>query len=109
MKASFCVVMTTISQGAAKKITRSILTSRLAACINIIPALASHYWWKGKIETCRESLLLIKTESRQVSSLIKYIQEIHPYAVPEILSLPINKGNSSYLNWLSRELLPRSK
>jgi periplasmic divalent cation tolerance protein len=89
-----------------EKITRKILENRLAACVNITPQLKSVYWWKGRMETATERLLIIKTKSSLFSSLENLIRSIHPYQVPEIVALPISKGYKPYLDWISAETKP---
>jgi periplasmic divalent cation tolerance protein len=89
-----------------EKITRKILENRLAACVNITPQLKSVYWWKGRMETATERLLIIKTKSSLFSSLENLIRSVHPYEVPEIVALPISKGYKPYLDWISAETKP---
>ncbi len=66
-------------------------------------AARSFYWWEGKICGEEEFILLIKTKASLFSRLEKRIKEIHPYTVPEIIALPIEKGSPEYLDWLGRE------
>jgi len=92
---------------AAKKIAREIIAKRLAACVNIVPAVQSVYWWKGKREVASESLLIVKTKKPLLRKLIQLIRKIHPYAVPEIIFLPIVAGHKHYLDWISAETRKR--
>lgn len=94
------IFVTTGSRKEAKKITKRILKEKLAACVNIIPLVESHYWWKGKIECSKETLLIIKTKKELFDKLKKLIKKIHSYTVPEIIALPIILGNTEYLNWI---------
>jgi periplasmic divalent cation tolerance protein len=88
----------------ARKISRSLLQKHLAACVNIHTAqVESIYRWKGKIETAREHLLLIKTTTRRLKSLEKEVLRLHSYEAPEFLVLPISSGSQAYLNWLSEQ------
>ncbi len=66
--------------------------------------MESRYWWKNKIETGREFLLLIKTKPSCFAKLRKVIEQNHSYSVPEILALPVRQGNSKYLKWLGGAL-----
>jgi periplasmic divalent cation tolerance protein len=96
------VLVTCSSLPEARKISRSLLQKRLAACINIHSApLESIYRWKGKIETAREHLLLIKTTARRLKSLEREVLRLHSYETPEFLVLPISSGSRAYLRWLS--------
>ena len=86
----------------ARKISRSLLHKHLAACVNIqISSVESIYRWKGKIETAREHLLLIKTTGRRLKSLEREVLRLHSYQTPEFLVLPISAGSHAYLRWLS--------
>ncbi len=80
-----------------------LLEKRLAACVNISAPVESHYWWKDKKERAREVMLFIKTRATLFSKLEKVIRRSHSYAVPEIIEIPILKGNRAYLNWIKKE------
>ncbi len=74
---------------------------KLAACVNIIPAVESTYWWKGKIETAPEWTLLIKTVRANFESVRDAIRELHSYELPECIALAIDNGRPDYLNWIN--------
>jgi len=96
------VLVTCPSLPEARKISRSLLQKHLAACVNIhTTPVESIYRWKGKIETTREHLLIIKTTTRRLKSLEKEVLRLHSYETPEFLVLPISAGSKSYLRWLS--------
>ncbi|TWW59018.1 protein CutA homolog isoform X1 [Takifugu rubripes] len=84
----------------AKQLARGIVEKKLAACVNIIPAITSIYEWQGKIEEDNEVLLMIKTRSSKVPALVDYVRSNHPYEVAETISFPIDQGNPPYLKWL---------
>ncbi|KAL0121331.1 hypothetical protein PUN28_006692 [Cardiocondyla obscurior] len=90
----------------AKKLARGLVENKLAACVNIIPQLTSIYEWEGKIQEEPELLLMIKTRTETVDALTKYVKENHPYTVCEVISLPIQNGNSDYLKWISEVVPP---
>ena len=101
MPGSFLVVLTTLPNLAqSRRLTRLILRKKLAACINIVGPARSFFWWKGKVDSAKEYLLLIKTRQSQFNRLRTFLEKHHPYSVPEIIALPVTKGNASYLNWL---------
>ena len=85
----------------AKKITEHLLKERLVACVNILPVIKSEYWWKGKIESHSEVLMIIKTKTSLYKRIEKEVKKLHPYTVPEIISFKIDKGNKDYLDWIS--------
>lgn len=95
-------LVTCSSRAEARKIAKSILTKKLAACVNILDGLESHYWWQGKLEKARECLLLIKTTRARERSVIGAVKAAHSYEVPEIIFLPVVVGERSYLNWLTK-------
>lgn len=87
----------------AQLVARTLVESRLAACVNVLPAVQSIYCWQGQIEEATEMTLLIKTTSQQYESLQRAIVKLHPYDVPEIIALPIVSGYEPYLQWIATE------
>jgi periplasmic divalent cation tolerance protein len=88
----------------ATTIAENIVAQHLAACINIIPGMKSVYHWQGNVESAEESLMVIKTHQQKLSSLQNTITTMHPYEVPEIISLDISAGLPKYLQWISSSL-----
>jgi periplasmic divalent cation tolerance protein len=88
------------SKDEARKIARAVLSKKLAACVNIVDGVESHYWWKGKLEEGAECLLLVKTTTAKTAALTRAIKAAHSYEVPEIIFAPIVRGESRYLKWL---------
>lgn len=97
------LVLVTIPQDKAKFLAELLLNNKLCACVNILNGVQSFFWWDGKIDQENESLLLIKTKSSLFSELEKLIISNHPYTVPEIIALKIDKINKKYLDWLNKE------
>ncbi len=96
------IVLTTIPNiEEAESLARKIVQAKLAACVQILPAIKSVYFWEGAVQTDFEHLLLIKTLADKFDELEKFIQANHSYDVPEIVALSAEKVSSSYLNWLS--------
>ena len=97
-----CVVMVTCASAAeANRIARAVVDARLAACVNILPgAVTSIYRWKGKVESARERLLLIKTSRKRLAKLQAAVERLHSYDMPEFVALPIAAGSGAYLGWL---------
>jgi periplasmic divalent cation tolerance protein len=89
----------------ARKIAKSLVKRRLAACVNVLPEVESHFWWKDKLETEKEVLLIIKTKETLLPELIKSVKRLHSYHIPEIIALPIIGGSRDYLEWLDSEVI----
>jgi periplasmic divalent cation tolerance protein len=105
--AQFRVVLVTAPDlKTARRLARAALRQRLAACANLIPGLESHYWWRGKIESSREVLLLFKTRAARLGNLEKLILAEHPYDTPEFVVLQLTAGTERYLAWLQQETEP---
>lgn len=94
----FLVTVPTVEEG--KKITKNLIESKLAACVNMIKNISSVYRWKEEIQEDNEHLLLIKTTEEKCESVIRKINEIHSYSVPECIGFKIDKGSEKYLNWV---------
>ncbi len=69
--------------------------------MNVVPQVESVFWWQGKIDRVRESLLVIKTTQGRFAAMKKAITSLHPYDVPEIIALPIMAGHRPYLGWVA--------
>ncbi|MCX6002443.1 MAG: divalent-cation tolerance protein CutA [Chloroflexi bacterium] len=106
MKPTGHVVMLVTASGRdeAEKIAAALLDGRQAACVNIVPSVISRFWWKGRIDSAEEALLLIKTRQTAVADVITTVQRNHSYSVPEIIVLPIIGGSGEYLNWIAGEV-----
>ncbi|HTV60240.1 MAG TPA: divalent-cation tolerance protein CutA [Verrucomicrobiae bacterium] len=95
------VLVTCSSAKEARKIGRTMVEMRLAACANIVSApVQSTYRWKGKIEEAREYLLVLKTTTRRFGQLREAVLKLHSYDLPEIIALPIVEGARAYLQWI---------
>jgi len=92
----------------ATNLARTLVERRLAACVNILPGIQSVYRWQGEIESADEIPLLIKTTTERYPALEAAIRETHPYAVPEIIALPITKGLPAYLRWVIESTEPEA-
>jgi periplasmic divalent cation tolerance protein len=99
----FVVVLCTAAPGEAEPLARALVQERLAACVNISP-VRSCYIWEGKTNLDEEALLIIKTARSQFELLKKRILELHSYAVPEIIALPIVEGHQPYLDWVAQSI-----
>jgi periplasmic divalent cation tolerance protein len=94
------VLITTGSEEEAHKIAELLTNEKKAACVNIVPGIDSTFWWEGKIDLARESLLLVKTRASLFPEIVELVKRTHSYEVPEIVALPIIAGSEDYLKWL---------
>jgi periplasmic divalent cation tolerance protein len=100
----FLLVLTTLpEEKKAKEIAEKLIEERLAACVTVSPASQSFYRWEGRITKDQEHILFIKTKASAYGRLEARLKELHPYTVPEIIALPIERGSEKYLSWLSEE------
>lgn len=97
--------ITTPSRDAALRIGQVVVSERLAACANVLPAMTSIYQWQGAIQTDEECVLLLKTRRDLAARLSARVVELHSYDCPCVVFLPVVEGNPSYLQWLRRETL----
>ena len=104
---SFAVVLVTVSSvEEGQKIARAVLERRLAACANLVPGVRSLFWWEGKLEDAEETLMVFKTREDAVRKLIEEVQRLHSYTVCEVISLPVSRGNQTYLDWIEETVRP---
>ncbi|MEX2584735.1 MAG: divalent-cation tolerance protein CutA [Gemmatimonadota bacterium] len=95
------LVLTTAPDAAiAERLVRSLVEQRLIACGNIVPGLVSLYRWDGKIAREGEVLVLMKAGAADVDRLFERINELHPYAVPELVELPVDGVSKAYGRWV---------
>jgi periplasmic divalent cation tolerance protein len=88
----------------ARKLARALVEKQLAACVNIVPQIESVYYWKGKVETSTEFLLLIKTTAGAFDELREVLTELHSYDLPECIEIPIEDGSAAYLAWIGESV-----
>ena len=102
------VLTTAASEEEARKIARHLLERRLAACVNLVPQVASIYLWQGKIEEAREWLLIVKTTAAAFGQVRAAISELHSYELPECICLMIEDGSPAYLQWMAESVSARN-
>lgn len=98
------VLITAGSTREAETIGEMLVESRLAACVNIAAAVSSLFRWQGAIERQEEALLVVKSRSDLLPSIIKVVKGVHSYTVPEVIALPILDGSPDYLAWVDESL-----
>jgi periplasmic divalent cation tolerance protein len=95
------VLVTTPDLKTARALAQAALSAKLIACANLVPKIESLFWWRGKIATSAEALLILKTQKSKLAALEKLVLQKHPYATPEFLVLPVSAGSKNYLDWLA--------
>ncbi|HOX54118.1 MAG TPA: divalent-cation tolerance protein CutA [Candidatus Omnitrophota bacterium] len=95
------VLITCANKAQAQKIAQALIKARLAACVNLVNPVNSLFWWQGKVDSSKETLLIIKTKKNLFSRLEKLVKSLHSYDVAEIIALPIVKGSRKYLSWIN--------
>ena len=98
------VLVTAKDKKEAKKISAGLIKAKLAACVNIIDKIDSTFFWAGKIDLAKESLLVIKSKKDKLPQIIKLVKLMHSYEVPEIIALPIIAADKPYLRWIDAAL-----
>ena len=96
------LILSTCPVDQASQLANQVVSEGYAACVNLIPKAQSIYRWQGEICQDQESLMLIKVASHTIESCIQFLKSIHPYDVPEIISLPLDAthANQDYLTWV---------
>ncbi|WP_233839891.1 divalent-cation tolerance protein CutA [Dyella sp. 2HG41-7] len=84
----------------ATHLAEALVNESLAACVNRIPGIQSTYRWKGEVTTDTEELLLIKTTASRFEALKERVLALHPYELPELIAVPVERGHAAYLEWV---------
>ncbi len=90
----------------AERVGRALVERRLAACVNILPGMVSHYWWEGKVERGEEAVMIVKTRASLAEGVRAAVKELHSYSTPAILVLPVESVDQAYLTWIMAETDP---
>jgi len=100
----YVVALSTCPMNVSKEMARILVERKVCACVNIIPKVTSIYHWKDEIIEDDESILIMKTETKQIEPLWKALKKQHQYEVPEFLVLPIEWGSQDYLAWITQNV-----
>ena len=87
----------------AEQAGRALVERRLAACVNILPGMISHYWWEGKVERGEEAVMIVKTRASLAGEVEAAVKALHSYTVPAIVVLPVESVEDNYLGWILAE------
>lgn len=98
------VYITVASAEEGDRLARALVEEKLAACVNRIVGVRSTYAWQGKIQADEEQLLIVKTSAAAFDQLEQRVRDLHSYEVPEIIAVPVVRGNTAYLKWMAETL-----
>jgi periplasmic divalent cation tolerance protein len=87
----------------AERAGRTIVEKRLAACVNILPGMISHYWWEGEIERAEEAVMIVKTRAALAESVREAVKALHSLETPSIMVLPLESVDADYYRWIVQE------
>lgn len=104
MSEAVVVLMTAGSPEEAQRLAQTLVADGLAACVNIVPGITSVYRWEGRVQRDQEWLLVAKSHRSLLAALVRRVQALHSYMMPEIIALPIVGGSEAYLRWLDQEI-----
>ena len=104
MSERLVVLMTAGSREEAEKIANALVAEMLAACVNVLPGVTSVYRWEGEVQRDQEWLLVAKSTREVLDDLVRRVQALHSYDLPELIALPVVGGSEAYLRWIDGEV-----
>ena len=104
MPEQLVVLMTAGSREEADRIAAALVGEMLAACVNVLPGVTSVYRWEGQVQRDQEWLLVAKSTREVLDDLVRCVQALHSYDLPEIIALPVVGGSEAYLRWIDGEV-----
>lgn len=99
------VLSTLPDRGAAERLAERLVEERLIACANLVPGVVSIYRWEGRVQREEEVVVVMKTPRSLVERLFRRVSELHPYEVPELVSLPAGEVSNAYCRWVRQETI----
>ena len=106
MPETFLVLTNLPNADIANLLAKDLVEARLAACVNVLAPCRSFYRWEGALQEDGEVPLLIKTTAKLYPAVESYIQQHHPYDLPEIIAVKIEAGLPDYLRWITNTTGP---
>ena len=103
MNSILVVYCTCPDEKTARRLAACLVENRLAACVNVLPRIRSIYRWQGAVQDDGEALMMIKTTAARYAELERWLNGHHPYDLPEVIALPVDRGLPAYLEWAARE------
>jgi periplasmic divalent cation tolerance protein len=101
---SYTIALTACKPEEADSLAKSLVDSRVCACVNIIKGVASTFRWKGVVEVEDECILVMKTRRELVDELYSVLKRHHSYELPEFVVIPVELGSTEYLCWISENV-----
>ena len=105
--ATLLVLTNLPDRASAERIAERVVAENLAACVNILAPCRSVYRWKGALQHDEEHPLLLKTTRERYAALEQAVRALHPYELPEIIAVPVERGLPAYLDWVAAETQPK--
>jgi periplasmic divalent cation tolerance protein len=109
MREPIVVLVSVPNSDVGERLAEALVGEELAACVNLVGEVQSIYRWQGKIEREREQLCLIKSTRDVFEALRARVVSLHPYAVPEVIALPISDGHAPYVEWILASVKARGE
>jgi periplasmic divalent cation tolerance protein len=106
MSQAIFIYITVPSESEAQKIAEAVVADRLAACANIVPGMKSIYHWEGKLERGNEVILIFKTRAELFQAVEERVRELHSFATPCVVSLPLSNVSDGFMQWILAETKP---
>ena len=97
------LLITAPDEETGRRIARTLVEERFAACVNVVPGVTSIYRWRGAVEEASEVMLVAKTRAERAPALAARVRALHPYELPEVVALPVTDGSRAYLRWVVAE------
>jgi periplasmic divalent cation tolerance protein len=103
MSSVVLIYVTVPSRDDGLRIGGAIVGERLAACANVLDGMTSIYHWEDQLQESAEAIVIFKTTADAAAGVVSRVRELHPYEVPAILVLPVQRGFHPFLNWVTAE------
>jgi len=100
MAQNVLIVLVTCPPDRARQIATALVEERVAACVNVVPGLQSIYRWQGEVQSDGEALLIVKTAKDRFDALKQAVLKHHPYELPEVIAVAVDRGHAPYLEWV---------
>jgi periplasmic divalent cation tolerance protein len=98
------LILTTVpDDGSGETLAQTLVEERLAACVNVLPAMTSIYRWRGAVERGAERQMIVKTTRDRITAVRERIGQLHSYELPELIVLDVVDGSAAYLEWIKAE------